>query len=413
MESVFEQLGRSVDERWRLAQYEESALAEIATDEMSSHLAGLSAENLLQSTLTSPALPRQSIQGTKFGQPPVTMFSNERFYIEALYWLDGTTSIHQHGFCGAFHVLGGSSVHCRFTFTADTAVGPHFRLGALRATTVELLQVGDSRPIPSGSGLIHSLFHLDRPSVTVVVRTYGAVRTEPQFSYERPCVAWNPYFCSHELTRQLELLDLAQKVSPTTYEAGVSSLLRRPVFYEVYCVLRHLHQRRPASPAAFLEALDLARTVHGELVDRVQPSFEEARRQDDVMTRRRVSNDEEHRYLLALLLNVWDRDDVISLVERRFPERDPVDTITAWIAPMVSSGGRGPRRPTPLDPGTRLVLANLLRGKGVPEVLADLGMRLGTKADETKVHWVQRLASSLRSSQLFGSLFVESRAAGL
>src|SRR4051794_18745742 len=37
-----------------------------------------------------------------FGDPPVTLYRGRDFYISALYWLEGTTNIHQHGFAGAF-----------------------------------------------------------------------------------------------------------------------------------------------------------------------------------------------------------------------------------------------------------------------------------------------------------------------
>jgi hypothetical protein len=40
--------------------------------------------------------------------------------IEALFWVDGTTSIHQHSFSGAFQVLAGKSIHSRYRSTVAT-----------------------------------------------------------------------------------------------------------------------------------------------------------------------------------------------------------------------------------------------------------------------------------------------------
>src|SRR4051812_10745288 len=46
----------------------------------------------------------QHPRGRLFGAPPVMLFQAPRFYIEALFWNASTTSIHEHGFTGAFTV---------------------------------------------------------------------------------------------------------------------------------------------------------------------------------------------------------------------------------------------------------------------------------------------------------------------
>ncbi|MFN2514442.1 MAG: hypothetical protein ABR568_23900, partial [Pyrinomonadaceae bacterium] len=58
---------------------------------------------------TAASLPHQYDVEGRFGNPPITLFAGPRFHIDVYYWLDGTTSIHQHSFTGAFQVLLGSS----------------------------------------------------------------------------------------------------------------------------------------------------------------------------------------------------------------------------------------------------------------------------------------------------------------
>src|SRR4029453_1837766 len=79
-----------------------------------------------------------------FGQPPIVVFSQSRFYIEVLCWMDATTTIHQHAFSGAFHVLAGSSVHARYRFSANERINLHFLLGDLELDHCELLRAGDT-----------------------------------------------------------------------------------------------------------------------------------------------------------------------------------------------------------------------------------------------------------------------------
>src|SRR5260370_32425522 len=62
--------------------------------------------------------------------------------------------------------------------------------GRVSLKKAELLQKGDSRPIIGGKQLIHSTFHLDRASLTVVVRTLGEIDKLPQYSYLPPTIAY-------------------------------------------------------------------------------------------------------------------------------------------------------------------------------------------------------------------------------
>src|SRR4029077_7499028 len=110
-------------------------------------------------------VPYQAKLDEAFGQPPVTLFWNGRFQIDVLFWHTATTAIHQHAFCGAFAVLGGSSVHCRYEFTPRRKLNSRFLIGRAALREVELLEVGAMRRIARGAGLIHSLFHLETPSV--------------------------------------------------------------------------------------------------------------------------------------------------------------------------------------------------------------------------------------------------------
>jgi len=155
-----------------------------------------------------------------FGQPSLLLHRGHRFAIEVLFWLDGTNVIHQHLFSGAFHVLQGSSVHSRFEFRAGSRVNSGMWLGDVVLTGVELLRRGDTRPIRAGSAGIHSLFHLDRPSVTLLVRTLNEADRQPQLAFVRPFLAFDPFLKDDVLARQETMLGVLLACDMRTASCG-------------------------------------------------------------------------------------------------------------------------------------------------------------------------------------------------
>jgi hypothetical protein len=101
--------GENLAAAWRDANYDDEAFPDLATVHLREALeAGtLGLRQLSDWLIASPAVPSQ--ERRSFGQPPVNVYVGHKFLIEVLVWLDSTTSIHQHGFSGAFGVLEGSS----------------------------------------------------------------------------------------------------------------------------------------------------------------------------------------------------------------------------------------------------------------------------------------------------------------
>src|SRR5262252_8770312 len=102
---VFRELGRRIEDRWRAENYSEEAFPALATaalNDFDLKKRGVSPWEIIRWLHREPELPRQQDIEATFGNPPVTLFSGSRFYIDIYYWLDGTTDIHQHSFAGAF-----------------------------------------------------------------------------------------------------------------------------------------------------------------------------------------------------------------------------------------------------------------------------------------------------------------------
>src|SRR3954466_13860847 len=164
MHAFFNQLGRTVLERWKRENFSLERFPEIARTALDERPPAKQVDlaALMRDFLLSEHQPFQT--ESDFGEPELVVYSHPRFYIQLLFWLDGTTAIHQHEFSGAFHVMHGSSIHARYAFDEARPVTPHLRVGNLRMTKIDLLESGRTVPIVSGPQTIHSLFHLDSPS---------------------------------------------------------------------------------------------------------------------------------------------------------------------------------------------------------------------------------------------------------
>ena len=340
MNSYFEKLGRTVLERWRKQNFSLEAfpeLARIAIDEAPpSKNVGL--EEMIHEFLVNDEQPFQSQSG--FGQPELVAFNDPRFYIQILFWMEGTTEIHQHEFSGAFHVMQGSSVHSEFDFVGARSVTPHLRIGDLRMKQIELLESGRTVPITSGRECIHSLFHLDTPSVTVVVRTHHDPGTGPQYNYLPPHIAIDPIHTDALTMRRKQLLDVLETLDHPSYATRVREMVGSLDFERGFNTLLHAMDR--------LQVLDEWEPVlatfqkrHGELAKGVPETLAESLRRDSISQMRYHIENPEHRFFLALLMSVQNRSDIHALITERFPDHSPIEMILGWAEELIEPADFG------------------------------------------------------------------------
>lgn len=329
MNTFFRELGRTVLDRWKRENFSLAAFPEIARlvldEQPPAEHVDLPA--FMREFLLNDEQPFQTLSG--FGQPELVAYSHPRFYIQLLFWLDGTTDIHQHEFSGAFHVMHGSSIHARYEFENAQDITPHFRVGDVRMKEIELLETGRTVPIISGRRCIHSLFHLDTPSVTVVVRTQNDPGTNPQFNYLPPHVAIDPVFSDELTMRRKQLLDVLGQIEDPDYTGLVLEMIEELDFERGFFILQHcmghLQQLQEWEPV-----LDAYQNKHGALAAGIAATLGESERRDTIKEMRSTISEPEHRFFLALLMNVPTRADLLTLVARRFPDEAPVETVLRW-----------------------------------------------------------------------------------
>jgi len=358
---LFQKLGLEIEEAWRRQDYSEEIFPKLATDALcrADLPSKLSAWEVIEWTLAQSELPPQKDPGGNFGDPPITVFVAPRFYIDVYFWLNGTTAIHQHGFCGAFQVMLGSSIHSWYEFERSESVNSFLETGELSLKVCELLKLGDVKPILAGRQYIHSLFHLDQPSATIVVRTEKSPLFLPQFSYHKPHIALDPFFEHETTTKKLQSVGPLFQTDHPDADRLVSKLLEEADFHTSFTILSSVHNHLSGSflgqlfnldgPAARFRAfLDITARRHGVKGARLHEVFAHRDRVNEIVRRRGYVTAPEHRFFFALLLNVDGRDRIFSLIKTRFPDVDPLDKVLDWVHDLAKTRVVGVNTPNAL-----------------------------------------------------------------
>jgi hypothetical protein len=419
----FQKLGALVESRWKEQNYNEQLFPDIAAQALleSDLPARVDPWEIIRWVHNTAALPEQHDVEGRFGDPPVTLFSGPRFYIDVYYWLDGTTSIHQHAFTGAFQVMLGSSIHSSYTFHENRIVNEHFSVGELRLNDVQLLKREDVRTIKPGRQFIHSLFHLDRPSATITIRTLNTPSAAVQFDYRKPYFALNPFFRNASMTKKQQTVGLLLGMKHKDADAMIGDLVCASDFHTAYFVLAETFNHLNSNPMdtlfgmstgrdRFNAILEKCRSVHGEIADLVLPVLEEQERQRNIIVRRGSITGEEHRFFLALLLNVPSREKILELVKQRFPDQDPVETVLDWIEELSRTRVLGSKEENALgidgfDYDHIFVMECLLKGFTREQTRAEVEKAYEGDQAATMLARLEGIISSLRESPLFKSIF--------
>ena len=411
MES-FEQLGRSIEDAWRALDYNEEAFPALAGEA----LAGadlpskVSGWDVLEWTLGQTELPRQKDVQGNFGDPPITVFTAPRFYIDVYFWFEGTTAIHQHAFCGAFQVLMGSSIHSWYEFDRRESINVFTEIGDMSLKSCDLLSVGDVQEIRAGRQYIHSLFHLDQPSATIVVRTEKSPLYMPQYSYHKPNLALDPFFQDETTTKKMQAVAALMRADHESADALILKLIDESDFQTSYQLLTTLNGFSRSNGVSEMFNLDAPRDRfkvfvdavlkrHGEKAAVIPKIFERGERLNQILAQRAVLTEPELRFFLALLMNVDGRDRIFSLVRQRFPDVEPIEKVLDWVYEMSQTRVVGSNSPGPLnidvDDIDIAVLEGLLQEHGPEQILADLHTQQASISAGQLDERIRKLSSSI------------------
>jgi hypothetical protein len=322
---AFTNLAERVDRTWSECGYDHEKFSSVATESLEqAELPDFPA--LARALSAGLALPHQRRLDQSFGQPAITLYHDSRFVIEALCWHTGSPAIHQHSFSGAFRITTGRSVHSRFQFTEEERVCGPIAAGTLELLGVDVLDHHSVTSIQSGTGLIHSAFHLDNPSMTVIVRTHDY--DEPEYTYLPPGIAFDPSLRSETLHKQLQLLDTMHSAAHPAYAECVTLAVGSSDIYDGMEVLIRA-QNHSLQESLRQEFMALYRKRHGSQAEPIIRAVDEQRRRMQLISLRRSVTDGDGRYFLACLLNAFDLPSFRKLVTAHSTDGHAARTVVA------------------------------------------------------------------------------------
>ena len=235
-----------------------------------------------------------------------------------------------------------------------------------------------------------------------------------QFDYLKPSIAINLFFNEPWMARKVQTVSLLLSMKHPNADKMICDLLDMADFQTAFATLDiafkflgrdELEELFQVSKSVdrFQAMLDHARGRHGALADLLPAVFDEKLRKADIVKRRGMIEGADHRFFLALLLNVPERTRVLDLVKQRFPDKEPVEVITGWVRELSKIKIFGSPEPNVLgikviDDTYLEVLAGLLRG------LPDEKIR-ALAADKPARLPINELVASIKTSQLFRSIF--------
>lgn len=358
---LFNNLGAEIEKLWRDKNYDENLFPTLTAQSLKDAKLPekVSAWEVIEWTLGETFLPEQRDLHGNFGDPPITVYNSPRFHIDVYFWLQGTTAIHQHAFCGAFQVLLGSSIHSSYEFKRREAVNTFTEIGDIKLKLCELLQVGDVQEIRAGRQYIHGLFHLDMPSATIVIRTHKSPLFLPQYSYHKPFLAIDPFFDEPNTTKKLQSITALIRTEHPDTNKFIVELLENSDFQSTYVILSALkgnlqkgqigHYFNPdAAQNQFDALLEIAKKKHGSLAECLPQVFAHHAKVEEIVNRRGYVNDPEQRFFLALLMNVEGREQIFSLIKQRFPDAEPLDKVLDWVFDLSQTKVLGSNIPNAL-----------------------------------------------------------------
>lgn len=406
---IVRHLGEEVEEAWARADYAIDAFAPIAASNLERYALheqfdlGEFSDWLSQ----TDELAKQLGPRSRFGDPPITLWSSSRFVIDIYFWINPETALHDHGFAGAFTNLTGESLHCIYGLGSVEEPAPGVMLSSLDLQTVELLDKGSIRPILGGRKFVHRVWHLSRPTVTVCVRTTGEQPRFGQYTYFYPRVGVEERRKQEEqdelLRRRRQFLSFLASTGDARLEHYMENLIKKADARQALKFVLALDNNSETGILEHLSRLDrlldLLEARYGAWVGEFTASLEYRLRENRVKWHE--LRDVDQRFLAAVLLTFSNRAEVIEAVREFRGASEPIEWIIERLKGMIDSEGLA----VILDDFQFAVLRDLILGRPEAEVVAAAladGRHELTEAD------LQRLCSALKQIDVFQPLFAGS-----
>jgi hypothetical protein len=335
--TTIDALGARIGEQYEKAHFDRRAFPSLASEALAhSDVQALGADAIFDWITSRGAIPFQHHFDSGFGQPPITLYWRQRFYIVALCWAEATTSIHNHSFTGAYTILSGESLQTLYSFQPVHPISEQVVFGGLTLQSTRWLVKGDIERIVPGPSFIHAAFHLEAPSITLVVRTHSEQQADLPYEYLRPGLAVDPFFRDQRMTRGLQCLQLIATTMPERYEHYAARLLEHADFYTCFSILQQAAERSTRNVETLCRVAE--RRFGEDRVDRIDAVLGCRALDALVLKARRHIVEPGPRLLLGLLLTQPHFESIHACVSQRMSAAAATAAIARWTGVLLRSG---------------------------------------------------------------------------
>ena len=199
-------LTTKIERKWLTENYSSDTFAHVVWDETHDVDLSLLGDVRNQLELLDYA-PVRSVQvPSTFSDLYFQIYNDGRFLIEVLNWWGGQVNAHDHDFSGVQFQLKGDAFNIVHNFDSQVQKGA-LRFGTLSAHRAEYWRQGDRTKVFAGSAEPHSVFHLGRPTTSLLIRTVPTKRYGAQSNYFKNLAA-HYYVNSTPQRKKLTALNL-------------------------------------------------------------------------------------------------------------------------------------------------------------------------------------------------------------
>lgn len=368
-------------------------------------LSGLKASDFLDLLFSNVDVEQDG--NLNFGEPSLRIYQTEDFYIQALFWFDSSTAIHAHSFAGAFYAVEGERICTTWSFQEHRWLADPLCIGELTRKKTELLQPGEIRCIEPASDGIHQIFHLGRPSVTLVVRTFRDKRFTPQLAYLPPGIA---FFSSEDpvVERRIQYLRGALRADHPSFldylQKFIDSFDEPAIEFMLYYFC--LNQPSAIGEKGHRIAGDAILRKYGpDALSAAEASAHERIRSNHIINVRARFPERHLRIFLAWLMLVESRDEILSLVSDYFEGDSPLDLVYDWSLEIARRTDVG----IEFDEVNSFLFRHLLADAQTPEWRAEAIDEWGAEAIEANWADLLKQADTISRNRFFRPLLRASR----
>lgn len=394
-EKYFSSLATDVRAEWSRASFDENVFAQIVERQLNRRKPS---QNLGSKDIIDWALFRRVSRTAGATSPSaIEVYADDHFCITVYFCLEGSIAIHHHAFSGALHLIEGSSIHSVYQFKETQRLNDRFKWGQTAVDRVELLKQGDTRQITRGAGLIHQLFHLDRPTVCLVVRTLGETAAAGHaYRYWYPSIAFAP----HPSRARSQFFAHLANVDASLYDARLVRYLRTCDPVEAVDLLGSAALRNEPGWAPNTLA-QLKDAPYAEALEPLTLALREHKRVHQTLELRRQVTSPNLRRVLAILLTSRELERALSLLRETFPQREPRASLLWAMEELAALELLVPQSTAALE-----ILGHLLDGCTSSQVCERLARQKVPTTQETIVqtctalrehHLLQPILASVRT----------------